>query len=85
MRNQKMSIFFFFSMHPWQALKGNSLEEAGGKRAMLKSFIKSHFIDKIEYLYLFLQGWPLNFLQKKCTDCISLGMYIFYTFLQFNK
>lgn len=31
---------------------------------MFKSFIKSHFIDKIEYLYLFLQEWLLNFLQK---------------------
>lgn len=46
---------------------------------MFKSFIKSHFIDKIEYLYLFLQGWPLK-LYKKCTDCISLDMYIFYSF-----
>lgn len=46
---------------------------------MFKSFIKSHFIDKIEYLYLFLQGWPLKF-YKKCTDCISLDMYIFYNF-----
>lgn len=52
-------------------------------RRSFRSFIKSRFIDKIEYLYLFLQGSPLHFLQKKCTRCISLDIYIWYTFLFF--
>lgn len=51
MATQKMSI----SSHVLSKHMGNSSKEVGD-RVVLKSFIKSHFIDKIEYLYLFLQG-----------------------------
>lgn len=51
---------------------------------MLKSFIKSHFIVKIEFLYLFLQEWPLNFLQKMYRLYISGYVHILQ-FLQLNK
>lgn len=47
---------------------------------MFKSFIKSHFIDKIEYLYLFLQGWPLNFLQKMYRLYIFGYVHILHVF-----
>lgn len=45
---------------------------------MFKSFIKNHFIDKIEYLYLFLQEWPLNFLQKMYRLYISGYVHILH-------
>lgn len=47
---------------------------------MFKSFIKSHFIDKIEYLYLFLQGWTLNFLQKMYRLYIFEYVHILHIF-----
>lgn len=58
--------------------KGTSSE--AGERAMFKSFIKSHFIDKIEYLYLFLQGWTLNFLQKMYRLYIFEYVHILHIF-----
>lgn len=63
------------------------LSKHKGDRVVLKSFIKSHFIDKIEYLYLFLQGKPLNFLQIMYTLYIFGYIHIlhfFFSFLFYN-
>lgn len=78
MASQKMSI----SPHVLSKHKGDSSEDSGD-RVVFKSFIKSHFIDKIEYLYLFLQGKPLNFLQIMYTLYIFGYIHILHFFFSF--
>lgn len=45
---------------------------------MFKSFIKSHFIDKIEYLYLFLQGVASKLFTKN-VHTVYLWIYTYFT------